>query len=39
MDKFWIATKFAFNIYIIATFITLVVLLTVNIIKKVTERK
>jgi hypothetical protein len=36
MTKFWIATKFALNIYVIASFITLLVLLTVNVIKKVT---
>ena len=38
MEKFWISLKFVLNIYIIATFITLLVLGIVNIIKKVTER-
>lgn len=36
--KFWLALKFALNIYILATFITLLVLGIVNIIKKVTEK-
>jgi len=34
--KFWLALKFALNIYIIATFITLLVLGVVNLIKKCT---
>lgn len=38
MTKFWLATKFALNIYVIATFITLIVLLLVNTIKKMTGK-
>ena len=38
MEKFKIALKFALNIYIITAFITLLVLFTVNIVKKITER-
>ena len=37
--KFWIATKFAFNIYILTAFITLCVLGIINILKKCTEKK
>ena len=39
MDKFWSALKFAINIYIVATFITLMILGVVNIVKKITEKK
>jgi hypothetical protein len=39
MDKFWAALKFAINIYIVATFITLMILGVVNIVKKITEKK
>jgi hypothetical protein len=39
MDKFWIATKFAFNVYIISTFIVLVVLGLINILNKVLHKK
>lgn len=39
MMNFWLATKFALNIYVIATFITLGVLCIVNIIKKLTGKK
>jgi len=38
MSKFFIALKFALNIYLIAIFITLLVLGLVNIISKVTEK-
>jgi hypothetical protein len=37
--KFWLGLKFALNIYIIASFITLLVLAVVNVIKKVTGRR
>jgi len=37
--KFWLALKFALNIYIISTFITLLVLGVVNVIKKFTGKK
>ncbi len=36
--NFWLALKFALNIYVIATFITLLVLGVVNVIKKVTGK-
>jgi hypothetical protein len=36
--KFWLALKFALNIYILATFITLLVLGVVNVIKKFTGK-
>ncbi len=39
MSSFWIALKFAINLYILATFITLLVLGIVNIIKKFTGQK
>jgi hypothetical protein len=38
MEKFLVSLKFALNIYIIATFITLLILGIINIIKKVTEK-
>ncbi len=39
MEKFMVALKFSFNIYIITAFITLLVLGMVNIIKKFTKQK
>lgn len=36
---FWKSLVFAFNVYILSTFITLIVLGLVNIIKKVTGQK
>ncbi len=39
MDKFWIATKFALNIYIISTFIVLIVLGLINVLNKVLHKK
>jgi hypothetical protein len=39
MDKFWIATRFALNVYIISTFIVLVVLGLINILNKVLHKK
>ena len=36
--KFWLGLKFVINLYIIAAFITLLVLGVVNLIKKVTEK-
>lgn len=37
--KFWLGLKFALNVYIIAAFITLLVLGVVNLIKKFTGSK
>ena len=37
--KFWLGMKFVLNIYIIAAFITLLVLGVVNVIKKATGKK
>jgi len=39
MSKFWLALKFAMNLYILTAFITLIVLGLVNIIKKFTGQK
>ena len=39
MDKFWVALKFAMNVYVISTFIVLVVLGLVNILNKVLQKK
>ena len=39
MEKFFVSLKFALNIYIIATFITLLVLGLVNLITKFTKKK
>jgi hypothetical protein len=39
MYKFWIATKFAFNVYIISTFIVLLVLGMINILNKILQKK
>lgn len=39
MSNFWLALKFALNIYVLATFITLVVLGLVVLIKKATGQK
>jgi hypothetical protein len=39
MEKLWIATKFALNVYIISTFIVLVVLGLVNILNKFLQKK
>jgi len=37
MSTFWLSFKFAMSIYVLATFITLLVLGLVKIIKKITE--
>lgn len=39
MEKFWVALKFAINVYVISTFIVLVVLGFVNILNKVLHKK
>ena len=39
MEKIWVATKFALNVYIISTFIVLVVLGIINILNKVLHKK
>jgi hypothetical protein len=39
MDLFFKSMRFVINIYIITTFITLLVLVMVNLITKITERK
>lgn len=39
MDKLWVALKFALNIYVISTFIVLVVLGMVNILNKLLQKK
>lgn len=39
MIKFWLALKFALNIYVVATFITLLVLGVVNGIKRFMQKK
>ncbi len=39
MEKFWIATKFALNVYIISTFIVLIVLGLINVLNKVLHKK
>ena len=38
MEKFFISLKFAFNIYIVASFITLLVLGMVKIISRLTRK-
>jgi len=39
MEKFWIATKFALNIYIISTFIVLLVLGMINVLNRILQKK
>jgi len=39
VEKFWEALKFALNIYVISTFIVLVVLGMVNILNKLLQKK
>ena len=39
MEKIWVATKFALNVYIISTFIVLVVLGIINILNKILHKK
>jgi hypothetical protein len=39
MEKFWTATKFALNIYVISTFIVLLVLGMINILNKLLQKK
>jgi hypothetical protein len=39
MEKFWIATRFALNIYIISTFIVILVLGMINLLNKILQKK
>jgi len=39
MEKIWVAAKFALNVYIISTFIVLVVLGIINILNKILHKK
>jgi hypothetical protein len=39
MEKVWVALKFALSIYVISTFIVLLVLGLVNILNKVLQKK
>jgi hypothetical protein len=39
MEKFWYATKFAMNVYVISTFIVLLVLGMINILNKFLQKK
>jgi hypothetical protein len=39
VEKFWVALKFAINVYVISTFIVLVVLGFVNLLNKVLQKK
>lgn len=39
MEKFWLATKFALNVWIISTFIVLLLLGLVNILNKLLQKK
>ncbi len=39
MEKFWVSLKFALNIYVISTFIVLLVLGMVNVLNKFLQKK
>jgi hypothetical protein len=39
VEKFWVSLKFALNIYVISTFIVLLVLGMVNVLNKFLQKK